>query len=275
VIALSCARRENVPALAVSLLLAAGAKLAYSRAGVDALVFLTAPTTLLVTGLTGVGFEYEAGYGYVSRDHMLVIAQACAGVNYLLAVFGLLCFTVVPQVGPRLKLLAVFALAAPAYAVTVAVNALRISLGLALHEADVAWGWLDATRVHRLAGIVVYFLALVATYAVAGRVVDGGRDDGEAARSWVRTPLAWYGLVALAVPLANGALLARPRLFLEHAAWVLGVALLLAYVVSRPRAIRTLPERTSSAIPKGRRSPMKLSSLSLSPYRRRMSDSGP
>jgi exosortase K len=86
--------REDGPALAAAFLLAAGAKAAYSVAGPDELRFLTAPTQALVGALRGIDFTWEAGYGYVSLADRLVIAKSCTGVNFLLAVFGLLVFTV-------------------------------------------------------------------------------------------------------------------------------------------------------------------------------------
>ena len=68
--------------------------------------------------------------------HRLVIAKSCTGVNYLLAVFGLLTFTLVPAVaGRRRKLCLVGVLAGVRVRRHRLVNALRIALGLALHEA--------------------------------------------------------------------------------------------------------------------------------------------
>ena len=136
--------RENGLALAASVLLAAGVKLAYSRCGPDDLRWMTGPTQALVGLVSGIDFTYESGYGYVNFAHRLVISKSCTGVNYLLAVFGLLTFTLVPAVpGQRRKLLLVGALAACAYGVTVVVNSLRIALGVALHEGGFAWGWLE------------------------------------------------------------------------------------------------------------------------------------
>ncbi len=82
--------RENGPALAASVLLAAGVKLAYSRCGPDDLRWMTGPTQAIVGLLSGIDFTYETGYGYVNLAHRLVISKSCTGVNYLLAVFGLL-----------------------------------------------------------------------------------------------------------------------------------------------------------------------------------------
>lgn len=230
--------RENGPAFAVSVLLASAVKLAFSRLGPDDLRVLTAPTQALVGLATGIDFTYEAGYGYVNLPHRLVIAKSCTGVNYLLAVFGLLVASLVPEIaGRRRKVLAVGALAAGAYGVTVAVNALRITLGIVLHEGGLAWGWLDAARVHRLGGIVVYFVSLLAVHAAGRRVLRLVRGGARAASPILLAPLACYVVVTVAVPLANGASIARPILFAEHCAWIALVALLSWTVLLCLRAI--------------------------------------
>jgi exosortase K len=239
--------RENGPALAAGLLLAAGVKLAYSRLGPDDLRWMTGPTQALVGLVSGLDFTYESGYGYVNLAHRLVIAKSCAGVNYLLAVFGLLTFTLVPAVASRrLKLCLVGVLAGCAFGVTVLVNALRISLALALHESGVAWGWLSAGRVHRIAGIAVYFASLVGAHLAARYALRHALTEHRTARPLLMAPLFWYGVVALAIPLLNGAFAARPLVFAEHCGWVVLVTLLLAGVfgagagrtLARPRQER-------------------------------------
>jgi len=247
--------RENGAALALAVVAAAGLKLAYSRLGPDQLTFMTGPTQALVTLITGCDFTYESDYGYVSLAHRIVIAKSCTGVNYLLAVFGMLAFTLVPAAaGQRAKLLALGSVAGISYATTVAVNSLRIALGIALRDAGFAWGWLTPERVHRAAGIVVYFLALVAVHALASRTLLRPCEGGRRCTGMLRAPLVWYGLVALALPFLNGAFLAHPRLFAEHSAWVLAVALLLAGglgLLSRRRAAASSyqPTPTRDAAP--------------------------
>jgi len=220
--------RGNAPALAVSLALALATKDAFSRLGPDELRWMTWPTQALIGLATGIDFSYEAGYGYVDLAHRLVIAKSCTGVNYLLAVFGLLAVTLVPGVaGQARKLAAVAGVAVAAYGVTIVVNATRITAGLAIHEAGWEAGWLTPARVHRLAGIAVYLTSLLAVHAAAVRV----RSGAPGGTAWF-APLVAYGAVTVAIPLANGALLARPWLFAEHCAWI-ALATLGAFAVAR------------------------------------------
>ena len=255
--AVTIGMRENGPALAAGLLLAAGVKLAYSRVGPDDLRWMTGPTQALVGLVSGVDFTYETGYGYVNLAHRLVIAKSCAGVNYLLAVFGLLTFTIVPAVASRrLKLCLVGVLAGCAFGVTVVVNALRISLALALHERGVAWGWLSAGRVHRIAGIAVYFASLVGVHLLGRYALRCAQTENHAVRPLLLAPLFWYGLVALAVPLLNGAFATRPLLFAEHCGWVVLVTLLLAGAFGRAVSRSTPgPSRPRPGLVDARRGP--------------------
>jgi exosortase K len=219
--------RENGPALAAGLLLAAGLKIGYSRLGPDELLWMTGPTQRLVTLLTGIRFTYEAGYGYVNLSEMLVIAKSCAGVNYLLAVFGMLAFTLVQTGhGGRAKLLRVGVAAGCAYAVAVLTNAVRIAIGIGLHEWHVGSAWLTPERVHRLAGILVYVAALIGAQRMALCVLRVG-----AAPSTLGMPILWYLLITVAVPVANGALRGKPAPFLEHATWVLATLLAVCAVM--------------------------------------------
>jgi exosortase K len=218
--------RENAPALAVAAMAVILAKLAYAHLGYDRLLWIAGPTQSIVSLLTGIEFTPEAGYGYVSLAHRIVIAKACLGVNYLVMVFGLLTWTLVPTARRGWKLPMLLPIAAAAWASTLLVNGVRIAVGIELHDAGFEWGWLTPERVHRVAGVLIYLPALIGIEALARRV--GRRDfDAERGLGIVATSVACYGCVALGLPLANGALVARPRLFLEHAAMVAGLALLL------------------------------------------------
>ena len=235
---MSPAVRENAPAFAFSLALALAVKDAFSRLGPDELRWMTGPTQGLVALAAGLEFTYEAGYGYVDLAHRLVIAKSCTGVNYLLAVFGLLVATRVPDVAGRArKMAAVAGIAAAAYGVTIVVNAVRITVGLAVHDAGWEAGWLTPARVHRLAGIAVYLTSLLAVHAAASRLAGAAGGAG-----WL-APLAAYAAVTVAVPLANGALAARPWLFAEHCAWI-ALAVLGVLVAARCRRLLAGAPRT-------------------------------
>ena len=69
-----------------------GMKRYYAEAPVDELQWILGPTATLVTALTGVPFEWEPGQGYLSRERFFLIEKACAGINFMIAAFGMVAF---------------------------------------------------------------------------------------------------------------------------------------------------------------------------------------
>src|SRR5262245_10395543 len=133
--------RENGPAFVAAAFLAVAAKAAHAWSALDALAWMATPLQALVHVLTGLPFQYEAGYGYVNLAHRVVIARSCLGVNYLLAVFAVLVVSVVPAVAGAWRKLAVLVpLALVAWTCAVPINAVRIAVGLALQDSHVSLG---------------------------------------------------------------------------------------------------------------------------------------
>ena len=116
-------------------------------------------------------------------------------------------------------------LACAAYGTTLVVNTLRILGALALYQADIASAVMTPARLHRIEGIVVYYVFLCffswcVSRMLELRIVRQGRPDG---RNAVQTsllavlgPLACYLLYALVIPAFNGAGRRHPAFFIEH-----------------------------------------------------------
>jgi exosortase K len=159
--------------LAVAVLIAWGLKRHYSDARAEDLTWILGPTAHVAGALTGTTFVPEPGEGYLSRERMFVIEKACAGINFMIAAFGMLVFALRHRVGAPLS--AVWVLAGcllASYSTAVAVNALRIVLALWLATHPVAPSLLTAAEVHRLEGIAVYFGGLLLLYELV-RWLDG------------------------------------------------------------------------------------------------------
>lgn len=206
---------------AVALLAAFGAKAWHAGAAPESFRWLLAPTAALAGALAGVPFEAERGVGYLSRDLALVIAPACAGVNFLVVAFLALALGFAPRIEGRARRWSwLLAAAALAYLATLVVNAVRIALGAALRGAPLPAG-LAGDEAHRLLGVAVYLGALwLLVFAVA-------RAFARRAGAWaVALPLALYLGVTLLAPLARGGW-ARPE-FWPHARAVALASLALA-----------------------------------------------
>ena len=144
----------------------------YSSATPEQLVWILAPTVSLLETLTGAGFVFEAYEGFLSTELNLLVAPACAGVNFLIATFctgvlGLVGYTRTP-IGRAALLLGCGAIG---YVLTVVANCLRLLLALWLAPFGV-WASIDPGTVHRVEGVFVYFTVLCVSFLVARSLLE-------------------------------------------------------------------------------------------------------
>ncbi|MBI1762099.1 MAG: exosortase K [Acidobacteria bacterium] len=199
----------------------------YSSASADQLRWILAPTTALVELVSGVSFEFEAHAGYLSRERGFLIANSCAGVNFLLTAFLLLAFGRLLRNGARaLAWHFIPAAALVAYLVTLLANATRIAIALQLQHAASGLGGLgglNPAQVHRFEGIVIYFGFLLGLFVVSEKMAVGNVSSS----SWLLfLPLFVYYATMLGIPLATGAY-RREGAFWEHSLTVLLLPLIL------------------------------------------------
>ena len=157
--------------LAAGAVIVWGLKRHYSDARVDDLWWILAPTAHLVGVATGAAFAMQPGEGYFSREDMFVIEKSCAGVNFMIAAFGMLAFTFLHRVWSArsaANVLIVCVLAS--YSAAVVVNTVRIVMAMWLAARPAVLPAFTAADVHRLGGILVYFTGLVLLYELAQRL---------------------------------------------------------------------------------------------------------
>ncbi|MDX2055757.1 MAG: exosortase K [Polyangiaceae bacterium] len=187
---------KNAASLLI-LTLVAGAcywlKAYYSAATPGELRFILLPTGALVQSLSGHVFQFEPGVGVSSNSAQVAITRACAGVNFLIVLFAVLAITGTLRLKEAWRKAAwVLGSAVAAYAVTLAVNTVRIFLALHWH------------REHLLMGTLVYLVGLCVAFTVAQSLLDGPVGASSAAR-WLPLPLALYLGMTLVVPVVRGA----------------------------------------------------------------------
>ncbi len=207
----------------MSLLIMLALKHHYSLASADQLNWILAPTAKLVAWLTPAHPVYESGVGYVDFVQGIIVAPACAGVNFMIMAFGLAalcCMTGISR--PTTLLICLVASLCSAYGYTLLVNAVRIGLSMMLYRTDIYGQWLTVQRLHRLVGIGLYLGALWLWFAGLRSVMShsGKATERQFRPSLLRLPdwlpLAWYLLGAVGVPLANLIFQGRSSHFGEH-----------------------------------------------------------
>src|SRR5262245_70920 len=135
-------------------------KLHYSTASADQLRWILAPTATLVELVSGATFEFESHEGYISRERGFLIANSCAGVNFLIAAFLMLSMR--KLLGDRSKEIAwgfIPTAALVAYLATLVANTARITIALLLRQSTekigAASGWVDLALFHDFGGCVL------------------------------------------------------------------------------------------------------------------------
>jgi exosortase K len=211
-------------------------KLHYSTASADQLRWILAPTAALVELVSGASFEFESRAGYISRERGFLIANSCAGVNFLIAAF--LTLSMRKLLGDRSKggawgFLPIAALIA--YLATLVANTARITIALLMRQSHAEiglesgpwsgpWsGWMNPDQLHRFEGVFIYFGFLLLLFVVSEKM--SAEKSSDPFRRLL-LPLLVYYAIALGLPLLNGAY-RQGADFWRHALFVLLIPLLL------------------------------------------------
>ena len=196
----------------------------YSTATVNDLRWILAPTTFLVETITGQSFTFESHAGYMSSDHTFLIAASCSGVNFLMISFLVL---TLGKLWRERKMSWTFVplAALAAYSTTLLANTVRIVIALWMHASNFQIAGFDSDELHRIEGIVVYFLFLLLLF-IAGERLGSTRIDSFTTSLTRRSAylLVIYYAVTLGIPIVRGGY--REAEFWQHASVVMVVPLL-------------------------------------------------
>ena len=229
----------------VAVLLCSGAiKMYYSAASVNDLVWILAPTKVLVSLATGVGFTFEPYSGYMSSDHSFLIAALCSGVNFMITAFLMLAVARLWRFRGQIISWSFIPVSfALAYLTTIVANTVRISIALYIRRADPEVIWLNPGELHRFEGIVVYFGFLLLLFVASEKFGPGAKPRSARPLSLLRRsmlPLAIYYATTIGVPLANGTFRRGPVAadFWLHSLFVLLTPLLLLFILTAMRFLK-------------------------------------
>jgi exosortase K len=227
---------ENGVFYVAALFAALAVKYYYSLADAEHLGWILAPVARMVTMLSGMNFEWDLHSGFVNHSHSVVIAPACAGVNFLIICFATIFFTFVSRmkgIGAKCFWFGVSVITA--YMVTVFTNTMRIIISIILYEAPIYGGWVTPGRLHQLAGIFTYILVLVGTCLIVERMFrrfirsaptgapdkSRGIEGVQVTAAFLLAPFAWYLFVTVIIPFLNGSVRRYGAGFAEHSVMVM------------------------------------------------------
>jgi exosortase K len=183
----------------------------YSHASAEDLRWMLAPTTWLTSLFVAGEFTFQAGQGYLSREHSVLISPACAGVNFMVvALLSLALGYSAHFAGVRRRARWLAISVGLAYLTTLLVNGLRIGLSVVLGHLATRVTGLTFQSVHRLLGIFIYLAGLLSLCLTVQLWLSsrGAAPVRLTQRRPNRAPLLALGLyatVTLLVPLLGGA----------------------------------------------------------------------
>ncbi len=228
-------------AVVTSIVLAAAylLKAYYRGAASEDLSWILGPVARLVELFSNLNFVHEPGYGWVDVEHDVVIAPACAGVNFYIIAFCMSAFQLTQRVqrlaGTLTKIMIAGFLS---YWVAILANVLRILLATYFYAVEFHWSWLSSEAVHRIVGTCVFYLLLFSySRAISAwhnrQAPEHRTDKPQSPRTKPLifiVPLFWYLAFSLGVPLVNQAFLAHPESFIRHALQVVAVTVVLTLI---------------------------------------------
>jgi exosortase K len=197
----------------------------FADAGADRLDWLLRPASELVTLCSGLSFTRVAGQGYYNAAEEILIAPACSGLNFFLILLATGWCLAVRCPPPVRRGWWVLGIAACAYGFGLIVNTCRILIAIYLYRWQIGSDLFTPERLHRLEGVLVYYLSLCLFAMLLSMLLRRQRakdpsPPGSSRYGWLIASL--YLLFTLGIPLINGAA-ARPALFIEHGLTVLAL----------------------------------------------------
>jgi len=224
--------RENSSLYLLGLIIAYGLKYHYSVADAEALDWMLSPLARISGFVSGIQFDRELRAGYVNLCYGIRIAPACAGINFMIICFTTLLFPFVHRLqGLAAKLSWLCASIAAAYLATLLTNTLRILISIKLYGASVHGAGITPEMLHRLAGTIIFLIALITIYLVAeevttSRLASGSllidRKNSLRSHGTLLIPVICYLAVTVVIPLLNGAYGRNSTPAAEHLILVVG-----------------------------------------------------
>jgi exosortase K len=244
--------RQNIIPYCTIVLIAFLLKLHYSTAGSDDLLWVLLPTSLMVELFTGINFLYESGSGFVSMSENLIIAPACAGVNFLIIIFCMSSFNHIHKFKEiKNKYKSILTHLVIAYVYTILTNAVRIITGIVISKSGLFTEF-QYESVHKIEGVTIFFTALFLFNIVIGKITGytitkHKTVNKKTSRAYSKIissgicSLIWYVIILIIIPVIKSSAIVGTMTLKCHAliiflisVGVILMALTIQYVFSLP-----------------------------------------
>jgi exosortase K len=204
----------------------------YSSAEADDLTWILTPVAIIVQAVDGLAYTWKGGIGWVRSDQFITIAKSCAGVNFLIMLFGLSTAAFLHRLKNwPLRMVWLLLALLGAYGITIGANSLRIMVAIIFYEHNWSFLWFTPDRLHRMIGVAVYFPVLGLYYLLLDRIMKKldqcSRTGFSSAIHRPLLPLYWYIVGAVLVPWLHAVYGGKPWPNWEYCLTVVGGSTLL------------------------------------------------
>ncbi len=232
----------------ITIIIAILLKQHYSLANCSELRWIMLPTTILVESVSGLDFIYNESLGFINELNRVIIAKSCAGVNYLIILFCVFSFSVLPKIKKfKNRILCIIISLTIAYCLTLFVNTSRILISIWSYNADLDFGWFTKDRIHRVEGIALYFISLLVFNAILQKHIANTSIIKDLKRIIKNSilPLSAYTVVMVLIPLIRGTFVNRSESFIEHIIFVITIPSILLMTITISYTLYTFIKKNS------------------------------
>lgn len=200
----------------------------YSTASTEMLKWIIMPTSKFVSFITGLEFIEASNLGYINVDEHIAINASCAGMNFLILIFGTYYFLYLHKIKKwQQKYMWLVICMLLAYVSTIGVNGIRIIFSIYIKNADIYNGWITYERVHRILGTSIYVCSILIIYYTVG----GFYNKRFKKESKLFYPLIGYIFLTVGIPLLNRTNGSSKLQIFEHSMTIIVVCIISIFLV--------------------------------------------
>lgn len=142
------------------------AKIGYTNASNDALVFILKPLSAIVSLVLGSGYSYSNDIGFYFENLNVSIDKSCSGINFWIISFTAFSILVLKVLKSNIqKAIAIPLIGIATYALTLFANTSRILTSIFISkQTSFDYPWL-----HQAEGVFIYLSLLILAYTIVNR----------------------------------------------------------------------------------------------------------
>lgn len=165
---------RNFPYYIIAVIIFIALKFLYTQSTNNDLLFILAPTDILVSIITGTYSVYQPEAGFMHDQLNIVVGKSCAGINFMLLSFITLSFVTIRRPEKSIyKALVIPATLIFAYIFTIFTNTCRIVVSIHVqHLADTFYMVRPHELLHEATGIAINLSFLVLLFYFAEKSIN-------------------------------------------------------------------------------------------------------